>query len=42
MELRKTTLEFQKDVKSKKIEVLDITLQKLVAFVKNCSCLNDI
>ena len=36
-ELKKSTIEFQKDVKSKKIEMIDLTLQKLVAFIKNCS-----
>lgn len=36
-ELNKSTFEFQKSVKSKKIDMIDLTLQKLIGFIKNCS-----
>ena len=39
--LKMDTLEFGRTVKSKKIDMIDLTLQKLIAFIKNCS-LSDI
>jgi hypothetical protein len=39
--LLKTTEEFELKVKSKELEHIDLTLQKLVAFIKNCD-INDI
>lgn len=35
--LKMDTLEFGRKVNSKKIEMIDLTLQKLIAFIKNCS-----
>jgi hypothetical protein len=35
--LKMDTLEFGRKVNSKKIETIDLTLQKLIAFIKNCS-----
>ena len=31
------TIKFGQVVKSKKIDMIDLTLQKLIAFIKNCS-----
>lgn len=39
--LKMDTMEFGATVKSKKIDMIDLTLQKIIAFIKNCS-LNDI
>jgi hypothetical protein len=35
--LQNDTSYIDKKVKSKKIEMIDLTLQKLIAFIKNCS-----
>lgn len=35
--LKMDTIKFGQMVKSKKIDMIDLTLQKLIAFIKNCS-----
>ena len=35
--LKMDTYKFGQVVKSKKIDMIDLTLQKLIAFIKNCS-----
>eukprot|EP00919_Chromeraceae_sp_WS-2016_P022345 GHVR01053080.1.p1 GENE.GHVR01053080.1~~GHVR01053080.1.p1 ORF type:complete len:110 (+),score=2.37 GHVR01053080.1:2442-2771(+) len=30
-------MSFEKQIKSKKLDMIDLTLQKLIAFLKNCS-----